>query len=41
MRTFHPKMGTTKARNSKDLTAGEETKRRWQEHRRTVQKRSS
>ena len=39
--TFHAKMGTIKDRNGRDLTEAEDTKRRWQEHRRTVQKRSS
>ena len=27
---FHAKMGTTKGRNSKDLTEAEEIKKRWQ-----------
>ena len=39
--TFHAKMGSIKDRNGRDLTEAEDTKRRWQEHRRTVQKRSS
>ena len=30
--TFHAKMGTTKNRNSKDLTEAEEIKKRWQEY---------
>ena len=29
--TFHPKMGTIKDRNSKDLTEAEDTKKRLQE----------
>ena len=29
---FHAKMGTTKDRNSKDLTEAEEIKTRWQEY---------
>ena len=39
--TFHAKMGTIKDRNDMDLTEAENIKKRWQEHRRTVQKRSS
>ena len=39
--TFHAKMGSIKDRNSMDLTEAEDTKKRWQEYRRTVQKRSS
>ena len=31
-RKFHAKMGTIKDRNSKDLTEGEEIKKRWQEY---------
>jgi len=31
-RTFHAKMGMIKDRNSKDLTAAEEIKKRWQEY---------
>jgi len=38
-RTFHAKMGTIKDRNSMDLTEAEDIKKRWQEHRRTMQKR--
>ena len=38
--TFHAKMGLIKDRNGMDLTEAEDNKR-WQEHRRTVQKRSS
>ena len=30
--TFHPKMGTRKDRNSKDLTEAEEVKTKWQEY---------
>ena len=30
--TFHAKMGTTKNRNSKDLTEAEEIKRRWEDY---------
>ena len=29
---FHAKMGTTKDRNSKDLTEAEDIKKRWQEY---------
>ena len=29
---FHAKMGTIKDRNSKDLTEGEDIKKRWQEN---------
>ena len=39
--TFHAKMGTIKDRNSMDLTEREDTKKRWQEYRRTIQKRFS
>ena len=39
--TFHAKMGTIKDRNNMDLTEAEDIKKRWQEHRRTVLKRSS
>ena len=39
--TFHAKMSTIKDRNCMDLTEAEEIKKRWQEHRRTIQKRSS
>ena len=39
--TFHAKMGLIKARNGMDLTETEDIKKRWQEHKRTVQKRSS
>ena len=38
---FHAKMGTIKDRNGMDLTEAEDTKKRWQEHRRTLQKTSS
>ena len=40
VRTIHAKMGTVRDRNSKDLTEAEDTKKRWQEKSRTVQKRS-
>ena len=39
--TFHAKMGSKKDRNSMDLTEAEDIKKREQEHRRTIQKRSS
>ena len=39
--TFHAKMGSIKDRNGMDLTEAEDIKKRWQENRRTVQKRSS
>ena len=39
--TFHTKMGTIKDRNGMDLTETEDIKKRWQEYRRTIQKRSS
>ena len=35
--TFHAKMGLVKDRNGIDLTEAEDIKKRWQEHRRTVQ----
>ena len=35
---FHAKMGTIKDRNGKDLTEAEDIKKRWQEHKRTIQK---
>ena len=38
---FHAEMGSIKDRNGIDLTEAEDIKKRWQEHRRTVQKRSS
>ena len=37
--TFHAKKGLIKDRNGLDLTEAEDIKKRWQEHRRTVQKR--
>ena len=40
-RTFHAKMVTIKDRNGMDLTEAEDIKKRWQEHRRTIQKRFS
>ena len=36
--TFHAKMGATKVRNGMDLTEAEDIKKRWQEYRRTIQK---
>ena len=39
--TYHTKMGSIKDRNGMDLTEVEDIKKRWQENRRTVQKRSS
>ena len=30
--TFHAKVGTIKDRNGKDLTEGEDTKKKWQEY---------
>ena len=38
--TFHVTMGMIKDRNGKDLREEEEIKKRWQEYRRTIQKRS-
>ena len=38
--TFHGKMSSIKDRNGMDLTEAEEIKKRWQEYRRTIQKRS-
>ena len=38
--TFHAKMGTIKDRNGMDLKEAEDIKKRWQEHRRTIQKKS-
>ena len=38
--TFHTKMGTRKGRHDLDLTQAEDIKKRWQESRETVQKRS-
>ena len=35
--TFHAKMGSIKDRNGMDLTEAEDIKKRWQEHRRTMQ----
>ena len=31
-RTFHPKMGTIKDKNSMNLTEAEDIKKRWQEY---------
>ena len=39
--TFHAKKGSIKDRNCIDLTEAEDTKKRWEEYTRTVQKRSS
>ena len=39
--TCHAKMGTMKDRNGMDLREAEDIKERGQEHRRTIQKRSS
>ena len=39
--TFHAKMGSTKDGNGIDLTEAEDIMKRWQEYRRTVQKRFS
>ena len=39
--TFHAKMGSIKDRNGIDLTEAKDIKNRWQEDRRTIQKRSS
>ena len=36
--TFHARLGTIKDRNGMDLTEAEEIKKRWQEYRRTIQK---
>ena len=36
--TFHAKMGSTKDRNDMGLTEGVVIKKRWQEYRRTIQK---
>ena len=38
--TFHARMGTIKDRKCTDLTEAEDTKKMWQEYRRTAQKRS-
>ena len=39
--TFHPKMGTIKDTNSKDLIQAEETKKRWKEHTEELYKKRS
>ena len=39
--TCHAKMDSIKDRNGRDLIEAEDIKKRWQEHRRTIQKRSS
>ena len=36
--TFHAMIDTIKDRNSMDLTEAKEIKKRWQEHRGTIQK---
>ena len=36
--TFHARMSTIKERNGMDLTEAEDINKRWQEHRRTIQK---
>ena len=36
--TFHAMIGTIKDGNSMDLTEAKEIKKRWQEHRGTIQK---
>ena len=38
---FHAQTGPIKDKNGLDLTEAEDIKKRWQEYRRTVQKRSS
>ena len=38
--TFHAKMGSIKDRNGMGLTEAEDIKKRWQDNRRSVQKRS-
>ena len=38
--TFHAMMRSIKDRNGMDLTKAEDIKKRWQEHRRTIQNRS-
>ena len=37
---FHAKMDSIKDGNGMDLTEAEDSKKRWQEYRRTIQKRS-
>ena len=39
--TFHGTLGSIKDRNGMDLTEAEDIKKRWQEYRRTKQKRAS
>ena len=39
--TFHARMGSIKDRNGMDPAEAEDIKKRWQEYRRTVQKRAS
>ena len=38
LETFHEKKGSKKDRNCRDLKKVEDIKKRWQEHRRTIQK---
>ena len=38
--TFHPKMGTIKDRNGRDLTEAEDIKKRWQKYTEDCKKRS-
>ena len=39
--TFHPKIGTMKDRNGKDITEAEEIKNRWQEYTEELYKKRS
>ena len=39
--TFHAKMSSVEDRNGMDLTEAEDIKKRWQEYKETIQKRSS
>ena len=39
--TLHAKVGSIKDRNGRDLTEAEDIKKRWQEYKEAVQKRSS
>ena len=41
MGTFHAKMGSIMDRNGRDLTEAEDIKKRWQEYKEKLQKRSS
>ena len=38
---FHAKMGAVNDRNGMDLTEAEDIKKRWQEHRRIIQKKKN